>query len=122
MALLNNLEQDELTGGLRSFPMRMLPALATSVLLYFCGDMFGAWPLAWFALVPLRFACRGAGPIGALLLAGGSFGLAAFAQSYWLLDVDGANAPLVWLRAGLFPALPFALRLEIIFRTNIVLY
>ncbi|MCA8914135.1 MAG: hypothetical protein KDB90_01885 [Planctomycetes bacterium] len=108
MALLNNLQQNELTGGLRSFPVRLIPALATSVLLYLSGDMVGAWPLAWFALVPLCFACRGAGPIGALMLAALSFSVSTFAQAYWLLDLDGVNAPLIWLQAAVFATLPFA--------------
>ena len=108
MALLNTLEQEELTGGLRSLPLRVLPALLTSALLLLAGDMLGAWPLSWFALVPLSFACRGAGPIGALLLAGTCFSIAAVTQSYWLLDVADVNAPLVWMQAGILPALPFA--------------
>lgn len=108
MALLNNIEQEELIGGLRSVPVRLIPALATSVLLRLAGDMFGLWPLAWFALVPLCFACRGAGPIGALLLAGVSFSISTFAQSYWLLDADGVNAPVVWLMAVVFSTLPLA--------------
>ena len=114
LALLNNLEHEELLGGLRSVPARVLPALLTPVLLHLAGDMTGAWALSWLALVPLCFACRGAGPFGALLLAGVSFSLAAVFQSFWLLDVDGVSPLLVWLAAGLLPALPFfALELPI---------
>jgi len=108
LALLNNLEHEELFGGLRSVPVRALPALGTSVLLYLSGDMVGAWPLAWVALIPLCFACRGAGPLAALLLAAFSLLTAAFSQSFWLLDVDGAAPLPIWLAGGLLPAIPFA--------------
>lgn len=108
MALLNNLEHEELFGGLRSVPVRALPALGTSVLLYLSGDMVGAWPLAWVALIPLCFACRGAGPLVALLLAAFSLLTAAFSQSFWLLDVEGVSPVSIWLAGGLLPAIPFA--------------
>ncbi|MCB9933523.1 MAG: hypothetical protein H6841_08890 [Planctomycetes bacterium] len=108
MALLNNLEHEELFGGLRGVPLRMLPALGTTLLLYLSGDMVGAWPLAWVALIPLCFACRGAGPVGALLLAALSLLLAAVTQSFWLLDVEGAAPLPAWLAGGLLPAIPLA--------------
>lgn len=107
MALLNNLEHEELVGGLRSFHLRLPLALLTTALLYLAGDMVGAWPLAWVALVPLCFACRGAGPLCALLLAGVSFLAAAVFQSFWLLDVEGVAPGLVWVLAGAMPAVPF---------------
>lgn len=108
MALLNNLEHEELFGGLRSVPVRALPALGTSVLLYLSGDMLGGWPLAWVALIPLCFACRGAGPLAALLLAALSLLAAAFSQTFWLLDVEGVSPLSIWLAGGLLPAIAFA--------------
>lgn len=114
MALLNNLEHEELLGGLRSVPVRLLPALLTSALLFLSGDMVGMWALGWVALVPLCIACRGAGAPGALLLATLSLLPAAVLQSFWLLDVDGVSPALVWLTAGTLPALAFfALELPI---------
>src|SRR5690606_16798088 len=70
--------------------------------------MVGAWPLAWVALIPLCFACRGAGPLVALLLAAFSLLTAAFSQSFWLLDVEGVSPVSIWLAGGLLPAIPFA--------------
>ncbi|MBZ0135270.1 MAG: hypothetical protein K8I27_02715 [Planctomycetes bacterium] len=108
MALLNHREREELLGGLRGVPLRFLPALATTALLVLSGDLAGLWALSWVALVPLCFACRGAGAPGALLLSVVSLGLAGFLQSFWLLDVEGVNPALVWLWVGILPALAFA--------------
>jgi hypothetical protein len=108
LALLNNLEHEELFGGLRSVPLRALPALGTTLLLYLSGDMLNVWPLAWVALAPLCFACRGAGPLAALLLAALSLLAAAFSQTFWLLDVEGAAPLSIWLAGGLLPAIAFA--------------
>ena len=107
MALLNNLEREELLGGLRSVPVRLLPALLTSALLYLSGDMAGMWALGSVALVPLCIACRGAGALGALLLATVSLLPAAVLQSFWLLDVEGVSPALIWLAGGTLPALAF---------------
>jgi hypothetical protein len=106
--LLTNLEREELLGGLRSLPARAPLALASAILLYLSGDMVHAWPLCWFALVPLCFACRGAGAVCALLLAAGCFFAAAVSQSFWLLDVEQASPFAIWLTAGVLPALPLA--------------
>jgi hypothetical protein len=108
LSLLNDLEREELLGGLRSMPARMPVALASAALLYLGGDMAGLWPLGWFALAPLCFACRGAGAIGALLLASVTFTLAAVSQSFWLLDVEGAMPVATWITAGVMPAIPLA--------------
>ena len=107
MAVINQREREELLGGMRSLPLRAAPALLTTVLLFLSGDMVGLWALSWIAFVPLCFACRGAGGPGALLLATGSLLSAAVLQSFWLLDVDGVSPPLIWLAAGVLPALPF---------------
>lgn len=107
MAVINHREREELLGGLRSVPLRLLPALLTTLLLYLSGDMVELWALSWVALVPLCFACRGAGAPGAFILAAAAFLPAAVLQSLWLLDVEHTNAPLIWLAAGLIPALPF---------------
>ena len=108
MPLLNNVEYNELLGGLESLRIRAPVALGSAVLLVLAGDLAGLWPLCWVALVPLCFACRGAGAVGALLLAGGCFTLAAVAQSFWLLDVEDASPVAIWVTAGVLPAIPLA--------------
>lgn len=85
----------------------MVPALLTTVLLFLSGDMVGLWALSWIALVPLCFACRGAGGPAAFLLAAAAFLPAAVLQSFWLMDVDGTNPLVVWLVTGLVPPLAF---------------
>lgn len=108
MPLINNVEREQLFGGLRALPARAFPALATAALLFASGDMLQVWPLAWLALVPLCFACRGAGVVGAFLLALLVFAAAAITQGYWLVDAQGANAPLALGAAAVLPALAFA--------------
>jgi hypothetical protein len=108
LPLINNVEREQLFGGLRALPARAFPALATAALLFACGDMLQVWPLAWVALIPVCFACRGAGVAGAFLLSLSVFGAAAITQGYWLFDVDGVNAPLALGAAAVLPALAFA--------------
>lgn len=99
---------------MRSVPLRLLPALLTTLLLYLSGDMVGWWALSWVVFIPLCVACRGAGAPAALLLGTAAFLPAAVVQSLWLLDVEGASPALVWLAAGVLPALAlFAIELPV---------
>ncbi|MBE7490356.1 MAG: hypothetical protein HS108_01125 [Planctomycetes bacterium] len=105
--LLTPLEHEELLGGLRTLAPRLAVGGVTTLLLYLCGDMVGWWPLCWLALVPLSLACRGAGPVAALLVALPVLGAANVAQTLWLLDGPESPWPL-WLAATLLPALAYA--------------
>lgn len=107
MGLFSNLEREELFGGMRTLPVRALPAGLTVALLFLSGDMTGAWALAWVAMIPLCVGCRGAGPAGAFILATLTFFAAGFAQSYWLLDVQGAEPLMTWLAFAVIPSLAF---------------
>lgn len=101
--MLNDRERQELLGGLRELHWRAPVALLSALLLVASGDHFQLWPLCWIALVPLAFACRGAGPVAALLLAWTCLCAASVINTIWLLDADD-SVLLPWLLAGL-PAL-----------------
>ncbi|MBK8207876.1 MAG: hypothetical protein IPK87_13960 [Planctomycetes bacterium] len=90
---------------MRELPLRAFVALLTAVLLFLSGDNVGLWPLCWVAFVPLCFACRGAGPVAALLLAVPTLAVASVLNTLWLLDATESPA-LPWLLAGV-PALAF---------------
>lgn len=105
--LINDLEREELLGGLRSLPLRLCAGAVTGLLLYLSGDAVGYWPLCWFAFLPLAFACRGAGAPGAFLVALAVLSATTAAQTLWLLD--GPQSPLwLWIAAGAFPAIAIA--------------
>ncbi|MBX3460040.1 MAG: hypothetical protein KF696_08745 [Planctomycetes bacterium] len=104
--MLNDRERQELLGGLRELHWRAPLALLSALLLVACGDHFALWPLCWVALVPLAFACRGAGPVAALLLAWACLAPASIVNTLWLLDTD-ASPLMPWLLAGV-PALAAA--------------
>lgn len=102
---LSGREREELLGGLRELPLRAFVALLSAVLLFLSGDNVGLWPLCWVAFVPLCFACRGAGPVAALLLAVPTLAIASVLNTLWLLD-STESPTLPWLLAGV-PALAF---------------
>ncbi|MET0649971.1 MAG: apolipoprotein N-acyltransferase [Pyrinomonadaceae bacterium] len=98
-------------------PSEILCAVASALLLVFAFPDFGAWPLAWVALVPLLFAVarrpRPVQPFLAGWLAGTLF---FYASCYWLtypmIHYAGIPAPLAYAlllppaaAGGLFPAL-----------------
>jgi apolipoprotein N-acyltransferase len=98
-------------------PSEILCAVASALLLVLAFPDFGAWPLAWVALVPLLFAvARRPRPIQSLLSGWLSGTLFFYASCYWLtypmIHYAGIPAPLAYLlllapaaAGGLFPAL-----------------
>ncbi len=92
-------------------------AVASALLLVFAFPDFGAWPLAWVALVPLLFAvARRPRPVQSFVTGWLAGTLFFYASCYWLaypmIHYAGIPAPLAYVlllppaaAGGLFPAL-----------------
>lgn len=98
-------------------PAEILCAVASALLLVFAFPDFGAWPLAWVALVPLLFKLARRPRAAQSFLSGWLAGtLFFYATCYWLtypmIHYAGIPAPLAYLfllppaaAGGFFPAL-----------------
>jgi apolipoprotein N-acyltransferase len=97
-----------LLGGSAQWYNRILAALLSSVLWVLCFPNFNLGWLAWFALVPLIWACRGLSPVGRAGL-GLLYGVASvWGLFYWIVEVPGFRIGHMILGAlffGLYPAL-----------------
>jgi apolipoprotein N-acyltransferase len=98
-------------------PAEIVCAIASALLLVFAFPDFGAWPLAWVALVPLLFSVARRPRAAQSFLSGWLAGtLFFYATCYWLtypmIHYAGIPAPLAYLllvppaaAGGFFPAL-----------------
>src|SRR5215204_1560639 len=98
-------------------PVEIFCAVASALLLAFAFPDFGAWPLAWVALVPLLFRLARRPRAAQSFLNGWLAGtLFFYATCYWLtypmIHYAGIPAPLAYLllvppaaAGGFFPAL-----------------